>query len=315
MPFVKLTKIERKRVAVLILCLLFAVIGWLILALNNKYVYTAKTQLIYTEEPQKKAYKALQPDMVNLQVEGTGWQLLFSKLRIKPQAISISLQKLNVRNFVILSAQLPQINREIETVQKIISIQPDTLYFDFSKRSFKRVPVKLVSAFTFAAQHHMPSAIQLKPAYVNISGPQEELANITQWPTDTLKLSKLKQPTNARISIKSNPSNNINIYPTSVGVYIPVDEFTEKTVEVQLNLLNNTNFYDVKLYPKKVKVTFLVALASYAKVDERLITASVDVNEWKQQHHQELTVKLTRFPKFCKLLSVMPQKVKFMVEK
>ena len=80
MPFIKLTKIERKRVVVLVSCLLCACFAWLILALNNKYVYSVQTQLIYKDEPLKKAFKALQPDVVELQVEGTGWQLLFSRL-------------------------------------------------------------------------------------------------------------------------------------------------------------------------------------------------------------------------------------------
>lgn len=315
MPFIKLTKIERKRVVVLVSCLLCACFAWLILALNNKYVYSVQTQLIYKDEPLKKAFKALQPDVVELQVEGTGWQLLFSRLRINPQSVSVSLQKLSTRNFVVFSEQLPQINKEIATAQKIISVKPDTLYFDFSKRTTKRVPIKLLSSLVFLKQYHIANQIQLKPAYVNISGPQEELAKITEWETDTLKISKLKQSTNTRVAIKPNQSNNIAIYPTSIGVFIPVDEFTEKTVEVALNLRNNTNFYDFKLYPKKIKVKFMVALSSYAEVDEDLIEASVDVNEWKNRKHQNLTVTLTRFPKFCKLLSIVPQKVKFIIEK
>ena len=135
MPLIKLTKVERKRFGLLITCLIAAICAWLFLALNNKYVYTAKTELIYKDEPQKKAFKALQPDAVDLQVEGTGWQLLFSRLRIKPQSITVSLAKLNNRNFILFTEQLSQINKQLETSQKIISVKPDTLYFDFSKRT------------------------------------------------------------------------------------------------------------------------------------------------------------------------------------
>ena len=101
MPFIKLTNIERKRFLVFIACLLLAIAGWLFQALNNKYVYTAKTVLVYKNFPQKKAFHPLQSDTVDLQVEGSGWQLLFARLRIKPQSISISLEKLNNRNFIL----------------------------------------------------------------------------------------------------------------------------------------------------------------------------------------------------------------------
>lgn len=315
MPFIKLTKIERKRFGVLIVCLLGAIGAWLFLALNNKYVYTAKTELIYKDEPQKKAFKALQPDIVDLQVEGTGWQLLFSRLRVKPQSITVSLEKLNNRSFVLFSEQLSQINKQLETSQKIISVKPDTLYFDFSRRTNKRVPVKLIKNLSFIQQHGISSQIQLLPAYVNISGPQDELAKINVWYTDTLTLKDLQHTTSSRVAIRQNNSNNISIYPASIGVKIPVDEFTEKTVEVPLHIINNNDFYDIKLYPKKVAVTFMVALSSYADVDENFIEAVVDVNEWKQLGHHKFTVKLTRFPDYCRLLNIRPNKINFIIEK
>lgn len=315
MPLIKLTKLERKRFLVIIACLICAIAAWLFLALNNKYVYTAKTELIYKDEPQKKAFKALQPDAVDLQVEGTGWQLLFSRLRIKPQSITVSLRQLSTRNFILFSEQLPQINRQLETAQKIISVKPDTLFFDFSRRTNKRVPIKLLADFSFVKQYGISSQVLLTPAHVNISGPQEELLKIKEWYTDTLKLVDLQKNTNTRITIKQNNANNISIYPNSVGVKVPVDEFTEKTVVVPLQVINNSEFYDIKLYPKKVAVTFMVALSSYQEIDEDFIQATVDLNEWKELKHEKLTVKITRFPNYCKLLHIVPNKINFIIEK
>ncbi|MEJ5995576.1 YbbR-like domain-containing protein [Pedobacter sp. Du54] len=315
MPFIKLTKVERKRFLVLVACLFCAVAAWLFMALNHKYVYTAKTVLIYKDFPQKKAFKALQTDTVDLQVEGTGWQLLFARLRVNPQSISVSLEKLNTRNFILFSEQLSAVNKQLETSQKIISVKPDTLYFDFSKRTNKRVPVKLRYDFTFIKQFDIASRIQIKPSYVNISGPQEELAKIKEWYTDTLKLVDLQQSASARVTMKVNNIANVSIYPTSVGVKVPIDEFTEKTVEVPLNLINNRDFYNFKLYPKKVKITFMVALSRYEEVDEDFIVANVDVNEWKLLKHEQLTVKIARFPEYCKLVKISPAKINFIIEK
>ena len=315
MSFIKLTKIERKRFLMLITCLLFAIGAWLFMALNNKYIYTAKTQLIYTDEPQKKAFKPLQPDYVDLQVEGTGWQLLFSRLRIKPQSITVSLKELSTHNYVLFSEQLPLVNKQLETAQKIISVKPDTLYFDFSKRTNKQIPVKLVSNLTFIKQYGITSQIQLTPAHVNISGPQDELEKIKEWYTDTLKLIDLQKTTSTRISIRKSNSNNVSIYPSSIGVKLPIDEFTEKTIEVPLKVINNSEFYNVKLYPKKVSITFMVSLSHYQEIDADFIEAVVDINEWKLLHHDVLTVKINRFPEYCRFLNVMPNKINFIIEK
>jgi YbbR domain-containing protein len=314
MPFIKLTKIERKRFLVFIACLLFAVSGWLFLALSNKYVYTAKTVLVYKNFPQNKAFHPLQSDTVDLQVEGTGWQLIFDRLRISPQSISIGLDKLNNRNFVLLSEQLFSVNQQLETSQKIISLRPDTLYFDFSKRTVKRVPVKLVSKMSFVNQYGISNPIEINPNYVTVSGPLSELNKISEWNTDSLRLLKLQNTTVTRVSMKQNILKNVNIFPSNVEVKVPVDEFTEKTIEVPLKILNNEEYYNVKLYPKKVKVTFLVAISSYSQVNSDFIGAIVDMNEWKTLKHDQLSVKLILFPEYCKLIKIMPNKIDFIIE-
>ena len=315
MPFIKLTNIERKRFLVFIACLLLALAGWLFLSLNNKYVYTAKTVLVYRNFPQKKAFHPLQSDTVDLQVEGTGWQLLFARLRVNPQSISISLDKLNNRDYILFSEQLYNVNKQLETSQKIISVRPDTLYFDFSKRTVKKVPVKLITNFSYTQQYGVSDDIEITPNYVTVSGPQQDIEQIREWKTDTLSLQQIQNTTVTRVAMTQNRLKNVNIFPASVEVKVPVDEFTEKTIEVPLKVLNNSEYYTIKLYPKKVKVTFLVALSSYQQVNEDFIEAAVDVNEWKLLKHNRLSVKLTRFPDYCKLVKTVPEKIDFIIEK
>lgn len=315
MPFIKLTRVERRRILVIFFCLLLAIASWLFLALNNKYVYNVKTVLVYKNFPQKKAFHPLQSDTVDLQVEGTGWQLVFSRLRINPQSISVSLNTLNSRNFVVFSEQLYNINKQLETSQKVISIHPDTLYFDFSKRTVKRVPIQLIKQLAFVKQYNIASPIVLTPKFITISGPQEELEKIHSWPTDTLILKNIQNTAVARVGLKQTELKNVNIFPNNVEVKIPIDEFTEKTIEVPLRVLNNSDFLNIKLYPKKIKVTFLVALNSFQQVDEDFIEACVDVNDWKILHHSKLTVKITRFPEYCKFMSISPNKIDFVIEK
>jgi len=299
----------------MVTCLLMAIAAWLFLSLSNTYKYPAKTVLVYKDFPQKRAFHALQSDTVDLEVEGTGWQLLFARLRIKPQSIAISLNNLNRRNYILLSEQLDLVNGQLESRQKIISVRPDTLYFDFSQRTVKRVPVKLISDFGFENQYGISDDIQLTPAYVTLLGPEEELSKIKSWPTDTLKLSKLHNTASARIAMARNRMKNVNIFPANTEVKVPVDEFTEKSIDLPLTIINNQDYLSIKLFPKKVKVTFLVALSKYQEINEDFIDAVVDVNEWKVSHHSQLRVKLNRFPDYCKLVSISPEKIDFMIEK
>jgi len=285
------------------------------MALNKKYVYTSKTVLYYKNFPQKKAFHPLQSDTVDLQVEGTGWQLLFARLRVKPQSISINLEKLNTRNYVLFAEQLVNVNRQLETSQKIISVNPDTLYFDFTLRTVKRVPVKLMSNISFVKQYGISDDIEIIPEYITLSGPQDKLEKINVWPTDTLTLKNVQATSVTRVSVAQNKMKNVNIFPSSAEVTIPVDEFTEKTMEIPVKIINNKDYYNIKLYPKKVKVTFLIALSKYQQTNETYIDAVVDLDEWKILNHNKLRVSLSRFPDFCKLVSIVPDKLDFIIEK
>lgn len=86
-------------------------------------------------------------------------------------------------------------------------------------------------------------------------------------------------------------------------------------MEIPVKVINNREYYDVKIYPKKVKVTFMVALSKYQQIDETYVNAVVDLNEWKMLKHNKLRVTLSRFPDFCRLVNVMPAKVDFIIEK
>ncbi|MBE9601792.1 YbbR-like domain-containing protein [Pedobacter sp. MC2016-24] len=315
MPFIKLTKIERKRFLVILTCLLVAIAAWLFMALDNKYVYTAKTVLKYNNIPQKKAFHPLQSDTVDLQVEGSGWQLLFARLRINPQSIAISLEKLNNRNFILFSEQLFNVNRQLETSQKIISVRPDTLYFDFSEKTVKRVPVQLVSDISFIKQYGISNPVEITPEYVTISGPEQELKKFQNWDTDSLKLENVQRTTKTVLAMTQSKLKNVTIFPASVEVKIPVDEFTEKELEIPVKVINNSAYYNIRLYPKKVKINFMVALSKYKTVNEDFMEAVVDLDDWKIRNHGQLNVKMTRFPEYCKLLSIIPAKIDFIIEK
>lgn len=313
MPLIKLSKLERRKLSLFFFCLIFAVGAWLFFALSNRYVYPANTLVKYSNLPQNKAFHPLQSDTVKLQVEGTGWQLVFSKLRIKPPSVTVDLRDLNKRNYVTFSEQLGSINRQFESDQKVVLVQPDTLYFDFSTRTVKKVPVKVVRDIRFKNQYDISDKIQLVPEYVTVSGPFDELVQIDTWETEKLKLENVSGTISANVPLKKPTRANINIYPSVIDVKIPVDEFTEMSMDVPVNVINNKNYRDIKLLPDKIKVTFMVALSNFPKITRESFQATVNMASWTEKGYPQLPVRLSRYPDFCKIVRLEPQAVDFLI--
>ena len=314
MAIIKLTAIERRRLSVFITCLMLAIIAWVFVSLSNDHRYVIKEVINFKNAPQRRAYRSLQSDTIDVTMEGSGWQMLFSKMDKQNRVVNIDLHTLDSKNFVVLSSQLKQINTERDAANQILAVSPDTLYFDFTNRMVKKVPVKLMLSVSYQKRFALANYISIKPAYITISGPASHIDKIAEWPTDSLKLNNINEDYNTRLNLRPVRDGSMVVFPKAVEVSIPVDEFTEKTLEVPVKLLNY-NYDNVKIFPQKVKLRFTVSLKKYAETDENDFEAVADLNLWRNKGYSTLPVKLTRIPAFCKMVSIEPQNIDFIVKK
>src|SRR6478609_538753 len=99
MPIVKLSLLERRRLSAFFTCLVFAALAWLFLTFSNTYNYTVRQVVNYRNMPQKRAFHPLQSDTLTVTTQGSGWQMLFSKVNeVKP--VDVDLSALDYRNYV-----------------------------------------------------------------------------------------------------------------------------------------------------------------------------------------------------------------------
>jgi YbbR domain-containing protein len=315
MAIVKLSASERRRLSAFVTCLVLASAAWMLSSLTKNYSYKVKRLLVYNNVPQRRAFRALQSDTVDAVVEGSGWEMLFSKFRPIDKRVNVDLHSLESKSFIALNSQLEQINQRKDPEQKIISFDPDTLYFDFTNRMTKRVPVKLLSQVNYRSQFANSGSVVIKPSYVTLSGPSNVIDKITSWNTDSLKLENIDETINARVNLQPVHEANLSIYPKTVQVQVPVDEYTEKTLEIPVKLTGNVHYYEVKIFPQKVKVTFTTSLSKYPELDEDFFEATADLNLWSDRNYTVLPVMLNRIPPFCKIVKIEPQNIDFIVKK
>ncbi|MFD0764128.1 YbbR-like domain-containing protein [Mucilaginibacter lutimaris] len=315
MAIIKLSAIERRRLSAFVTCLVIAIVAWMFTTLSNPYKFTVKQVVVFKNVPQKRAFHPLQPDTVNALVQGTGWQMLMFRMNDEKKAITVDLHTLDTKNYVVLSSQLKQINAGRDMEHDIIALTPDTLFFDFSSRTVKRVPVELVQAINYQKQFAQSDNVNIKPRYVTISGPAEMINKIISWKTDTVKLNDANEDFYGRVKLQGVKEGNLSVLPKSVMVNIPIDEYTEKTIEVPVKLVNNHKYYDVKIFPQKVKVTFTTSLTNYPDLNEDDFEAVADLDLWRNNGYTVLPVKVTRSPSYSKVVKIMPQNIDFIIKK
>ena len=314
MAIIKLSANEQRRLSAFFTCLVLAALAWLCITLSNPYNYTVKRVLSYKNIPQKRSFHSLQSDTVDVTIKGTGWQMLYTMMHGSSNVLTADLSSLNTGNYVVLGTQQTQIV-DGNTNHDVVSFNPDTLYFDFLNRMVKRVPVKLLSNINYQQQFAQANTPILRPSYITIVGPTDRLSKITEWDTDSLIVKKAGETIRTRINLQPVNEGNITIYPKAVDVIYPIDEFTEKTLQIPVKLVNNIDFYNVKIFPQKITVTFVTSLRRYAETGEDYFEADADLNLWKNNGYSTLLVKLTRIPPFCKVISIDPQNIDFIIKK
>ncbi len=315
MPIIKLTAAEKRRVTIFSTCLVLAIVAWLLTGLSSSYTYKVTGILTYKNAPQRRAFHSQQPDTVEVLQQGTGWQMLFSGLSSTKTHIPVDLHTLEHQDYLVLSRQLPAINATNSTGHKILLISPDTLYYDFSKRVSRKIPVQVVATINYQPQYAPYKPAVISPAYVTVSGPGNVIAGVKFWKTDSLKLNNVNETVNARVKLSPVKEGNISVYPKTVAVQLPVDEFTEKSVWVPVKLINNPRYYNVKIFPQKVKVTFTTALKRYRETDDNFFEATADLQLWTDHQTSILPVNLNRVPAYGRVLRIEPRTVDFMITK
>ena len=315
MALIKLSSSERRRVSAFLTCVVLAFVVWVFTILSDTHEFKVKELIAYKNPPKKRAFHPLQSDTVTANFQGTGWEILFQKMDIANKTIDVDLGALETKDFIDLNTQLKAINEKKDFDQEITSVSPDTLYFDFTGRSVKKVPIKLVTDLKYQRQFAQANNATIDPPYVTISGPDKDIDKIQSWQTDSLKLDSVGETIRTTLALQPVREANLAIYPKSVRVHVPVDEFTEKEVEIPVKLVNNHTGYNVRIFPQKVKITFTTSLRRYPEIDEDYFEAAADLDLWKNNGYSTLPVKLTRSPGYCRIVKIEPQNIDFIIHK
>lgn len=311
----RINKVQRRKLSIFLRCIIISFLAWTLFAISSDYTFTKKASMSYVNLPENKAFHPLQSDTVSVRIRMSGWKVFMERLHPDTAKIQVDLSGLKSRNFIVFGNQIGFINRQFPTDKQVIAVSPDTLYFDFSKQTQRKVPVKAVESLTFQRQYGVIGETRTNPEYVTITGPLEDVASIEYLETDTIKGKDVNTDVRTVAYLNKQQRTNITIYPTFAEVIVPVGEITEKVIELPIKVENSKGYTSVRVLPSKVRATILLAVKDYNKYTSRDFEAVVDLDAWKDHKVSSLPVIITKIPDYVKVLSIEPQNVDFFVRR
>lgn len=306
---------EKSREFLVFLFFLFIAGGfWLIQTLNNDYEaeFTIPVRLrgvpdnvVITSEPSSE---------LHIKVKDKGTVLLNYMLGKSFLPVNLEFadyRRANNHLRIYASEFEKKILNQLNVSTRILSIKPDTLEYIYSTGKSKRIPVRLRGKVSADRQYYISDTIYA-PDSVLVYAPSWILDTITVAYTQKLDLEDVSDTLKQRIALSS--VKGAKFVPNSIELTLPIDIYTEKTVEVPLYGVNFPVDKVLRAFPSKVQVTFQVGLSRFSSIKASDFVLEVPYEELLKQGADKYTLKLKSIPRGVSHVRIAPEQVDFLIE-
>lgn len=102
--------------------------------------------------------------------------------------------------------------------------------------------------------------------------------------------------------------------PTSVTITIPIEEFTEKTLEIPVLCTDLPPHYTLRTFPSVAKVTCSIPLSRFKDLSEDAFEIRFSFKDLEQNVSGSLPIQLTKKPDWVNSVALVPDKIEFILE-
>lgn len=200
---------------------------------------------------------------------------------------------------------------QLNASTRLLSMKPDTLEYIYATGASKRVPVKLQGTLSAGREYYLSDTL-FQPDSVLVYAPASVLDTITVAFTQALKLENISDTLQQQVPLQV--QKGVKFVPSSIEMTLPVDIYTEKTVEVPVRGVNFPADKVLRAFPSKVQVTFQVGMSRFRQVGADDFHIYVTYEELLKLGSDKYTIKLKKLPKEVSRVRFNPSQIDFLIE-
>lgn len=303
-----------KEVFTFLFFLVIAALFWLEQTLDSEYEVDVKVPLKLKNVPESIVITSDFPEELTVTLRDKGNTLLNYQLTKRFYPINIDFaEHQNRRHHVSLLSNVynKSITAQLANSTTVTAIEPDTIDYYYSEGKSKKVPVRLQGRVTPGQQYYISDTI-FNPAQVTVYAPQGALDTVKAAYTQFFEDTQIEDTLRRQVELVS--GRGVKFVPDVVEVTLPVDIYTEKSVEVPIEGVNFPAGKTLRAFPSKVKVTFHVGLTKYLDIKPEDFRILVTYEELRKLDGEKYQVKLKKQPKGVSQVRFYPAQIDFLIE-
>lgn len=315
----KVKNFSYQKAIVFLVCLALSSFLWLLSSLEKRYTSRISVPVNYVDFPKDKQLSSTLPQKFDLIVDAYGYTLLSYKLRLAFSPVLLNVSELvdnapeRGNRYTVFSVNhKEEIEKQISSEIRILSIKPDSLVFNFSKIISRKIKVKPYLKLNFENQYSLERKPTTLPDSILVSGPKNIIDTLKYVKTEFQDYSRLSRSVEKMVSLL--PVPGLTQALSEVYLTVPVEQNTEVTFDVPIRIVNKPSEVVLKTFPGNVKVTCRIGLSKYKNLDYSAFHAFIN--------YEKVSFKDARLPVSFEgpaniVLSVnyTPREVEFILER
>ncbi len=268
------------------LCIGIAFLFWLFTKLSYTYRSTLSIRVEY-ELSIDKVLTSPPPELLEMDVEGSGWDLLFIFFSRKKYKIDVDVTD-NSPKTINAAAIKGKLLKQLPENVNIIDLRPDLIEFQPEPLAFKEIPLLLDNRVELSAQFMLIDSLEISPSTVKVSGPASVIKNMNSWVTEPLILEKVESNFTKKLKVLSHTNKNVSFSPNQITVSGKVEQVTEKSIELEIFKRSVPDSILLVLLPKKVTITCIVGLSDFDILTADQFTVVADFSKFDIYQQSEV---------------------------
>tara|TARA_B100001175_G_C19485544_1_gene629563 strand:- start:302 stop:1201 length:900 start_codon:yes stop_codon:yes gene_type:complete len=224
-------------------CFLAGSLIWLFNELNNKSNATIFYPINFEyDEPENFIEVEPNPNLVEVSINGTGWNLLRNLLKINIKKAEYKLNNPSQTKHILSSSLIPNISESLENIS-LNYVVTDSVFFNIELIKTKSLILKFDSlGIELRDNFKVVSDVKISDEIIIIKGPESLINTLPDEFLLKLKENNIGRNFNSDISIESF-GNFSEVSPKRVNVNFLVSEFIND--EITFDLIYNQDGYDI----------------------------------------------------------------------
>lgn len=291
---------------------ILAVIFWFMLIYRQVFEVRVAIPLKYTEIPPNVVLTKELPSQVNLRLRDDGAALFRYYLTREIDTIEVNFKK-NLNKRILDDAQLNELIRSnLFRSTTLLDFYPSQISLEYDTLKHKKIPVVFDGQVYLAPGFMLCNNIRVVPDSIEVFASGEVLKKLSYAYTlpDTIENFNSTLPINFDlVRVKG-----ARFEPTQVLVEIPIEEFTQKELQIPITCLNVDKDFDLKIFPSSVNVSFFVSLSKYKSITEKDFEVQLDFKMLKDLNGSLAPIRMTASPDHIRNIKMEPSSVEFIIE-